>query len=80
MLKVINKGGVELFNQSGKFARHLRFEKTTFILVAALLICVGIVFIKAVKICERSVDRYNDSLIELHQSIDPAEITGSVGK
>ncbi len=71
---------LEFFDYKGDFTRHLIFEKGIFLIAVAVIICAGMVFIRAVKSCGRSIDKYNDSIVNLYQSIDPSEIAASQEK
>ncbi len=71
---------LEFFDYKGDFIRHLIFEKGIFLISITLIICAGVVFLRAAKICERSVDKYNDSIINLYKSIEPSEIAQSAKK
>ncbi len=65
---------LEFFDYRGDFTRHLIFEKGIFLIAVAVIICAGLVFIEAVKSCGRSIDKYNNSIVNLYKSIDPSEL------
>lgn len=71
---------LEFFDYKGDFTRHLIFEKGIFLIAVAVIICAGMVFIRVVKICGRSIDKYNNSIIDLYKSIDPSELAASQEK
>jgi len=75
MERILIKKRLEFFDYKGDFVRHLIFEKGIFLVAITLIVCTGIVFIRAVKICERSIDRYNSSIVNLYKSIEPTETT-----
>lgn len=71
---------LEFFDYKGDFIRHLIFEKGIFLISITLIICAGAVFLRAVKVCERSIDKYNNSIIEVYKSIEPSELAQSAGR